>query len=120
MLRKSGKCPHCGKEFRISRRMLSIYIPAVFFILFLADFFLLGIPDMNLIFLISVTSAGIVIAYFLMPFAIKFTAISSKKEKIRPMSFQAQQKQEDRILKITQAPNDVCFLYKKYVLPALF
>ncbi len=81
MLRKSGKCPHCGKEFRISRRMLSIYIPAVFFILFLADFFLLGIPDMNLIFLISVTSAGIVIAYFLMPFAIKFTAISSKKGK---------------------------------------
>ncbi len=72
MMQKSGVCPHCKKKYRISRRGFAIFLPAALLALFLLNFLLLQIPDMNLIFLLAVTAAGVVCVSLLAPFALAY------------------------------------------------
>lgn len=72
MMQKTGVCPHCKKDYRISRRGFAFFIPVSLFILFLLNFLLLQIPDMNLFFLLAVTAAGVVAACLLAPFALSY------------------------------------------------
>jgi hypothetical protein len=69
---RTGVCPHCGKEFRVSRRGLAIFLPCAAAALIALNCGLLTIPDMNLLFLCAVTAAGVAGAYFLLPFAVRF------------------------------------------------
>ncbi|MCI1954783.1 MAG: hypothetical protein LKJ21_00190 [Oscillospiraceae bacterium] len=70
---KTGTCPHCGKRFRISAgRGLAALLPAALLVLFGVDWFLLCIPDMNLLYLLAVTAAGVAAAYFLIPYTVRY------------------------------------------------
>lgn len=72
MMQKSGVCPNCKKKYRISRRGFAIFLPVSLLALFLLNFLLLQIPDMNLIFLLAVTAAGVVCISLLAPFALAY------------------------------------------------
>lgn len=72
MTRRTGVCPHCGKKFCVSRRGFAVFLPCTAAALIALDFGLLMIPDMNLIFLSAVTVIGVVAAYLLLPFSVRF------------------------------------------------
>lgn len=70
--RKTGVCPHCGKEYRVSKRGFFVFLPLAALVLVALDFGLLSIPDMNMVFLCSVTVAGVVLAWLLLPFSVRY------------------------------------------------
>lgn len=71
--KKSGVCPHCGKTFRIySRAGRTVLYTVSAFLLIGVDFFLLGIPAMNLTFLLAVTIAGVVGVGLLNPYTVRY------------------------------------------------
>lgn len=69
---RTGVCPHCRKKYRISRVGTAIFLVCAVLVLIALNFALLSIPDMNIFFLCFITLAGVVIAYFLLPFSIRF------------------------------------------------
>ena len=69
---RTGVCPHCGKKYRVSRLGPAIFILCAAAALIAVDFRLLSIPDMNLPVLGVITVAGVVAAYFLLPFFVRF------------------------------------------------
>ena len=72
MERRTGVCPNCGKKYRVSRLGTAGFILCAAVLLIAVDFGLLSIPDMNLPVLCVITVAGVVAAYFLLPFFVRF------------------------------------------------
>jgi CXXC-20-CXXC protein len=82
----TGVCPHCGKPYRISRLARVVYILGALAILFLINYGLLFISDMNLPFMLAVTVLGVTAFYLLFPFSVRFRKAEpdkpqAKKEK---------------------------------------
>jgi hypothetical protein len=69
---RTGRCPHCGKEFRVSKRGFAVYLPCAAAVLVALDDALLAIADMNLIFLCAASVFGVVAAWLLLPFAVRY------------------------------------------------
>ncbi len=70
--RRSGVCPHCGKEYCVSHCGTAVFLLCAAALLVLLNFGLLSVPDMNLPFLCFVTAAGVAAAYFLLPLSVRF------------------------------------------------
>ncbi|MCI1966628.1 MAG: hypothetical protein LKJ17_10935 [Oscillospiraceae bacterium] len=69
----NGVCPHCGKTFRVYGRagkMILYLISAV--LLVGLNFFLISIPAMNLLFLLSVTALGVAAVRLLVPYTVRY------------------------------------------------
>lgn len=78
--RKTGKCPHCGKAFRVTFGTgMAVLISVALAALVGVNFFLLSIPDINLFYLLAVTAAGVVLTYFLIPYTVRYRVFLRKK-----------------------------------------
>jgi CXXC-20-CXXC protein len=70
---KTGVCPHCKKEFRITYRSRTalLFLFALLLIVGM-NWLFLTIPTMNLPFLMVITAIGILITYFLIPYTVQY------------------------------------------------
>lgn len=75
-----GTCPHCNKEFIIYKKYQIILFLCAFFIMIGFNWFLLSVPSMNIWYLLVFTVPGVVIAYFLIPFVIRYRPLEKKPE----------------------------------------
>lgn len=65
----SGTCPHCGKTFRTAGKpQRAVLFAAAALVMIFANYLLLEIPSMNLLFLTVTTAAGVVVTWLLIPF----------------------------------------------------
>lgn len=65
-------CPHCNNKIKIYRKFE--YAFGLFMVLALIglNWLFLTVPTMNLWFLLAVTAIGVVVLYFLLPYAVRF------------------------------------------------
>ena len=70
---KTGVCPHCNKEFQVSRRgSTALLLLIAFLIMVTVNWLLLTIPAINLPFLMVITAIGVMITYFLLPYTVRY------------------------------------------------
>lgn len=71
--RKTGTCPNCGREFRISGgKGRAVLFPVCALVLVGLDVLLLQVPSMNLTFLLAVTALGVGVALLLVPYTVRY------------------------------------------------
>lgn len=70
---RTGTCPNCGKTFRVAgKKNRALFFLIVALVLVGLNFLLMGIHSMNLSFLTVVTLLGVVAAWLLVPFTVRY------------------------------------------------
>jgi CXXC-20-CXXC protein len=70
---KTGICPHCKKEFRITRGgRTALLIAAAVLVIIAINWIFLTLPTVNLPFLLIITAIGVTITWFLIPFTVQY------------------------------------------------
>lgn len=71
--RKTGTCPNCGREFRVSggKRRIALFLVCALILTGL-DVLLLRIPSMNLTFLLAATALGVAGILLLVPYTVRY------------------------------------------------
>jgi transposase-like protein len=71
--RGTGKCPHCGKVFRISSgRGRAVLFSVTAAALVCLNLLLMQAPAVSMAFLLGVTAAGVVAAWLLLPYTARY------------------------------------------------
>lgn len=71
--RKTGTCPNCGREFRVSggKGRIALFLVCALILTGL-DVLLLRIPSMNLTFLLAATALGVAGILLLVPYTVRY------------------------------------------------
>lgn len=73
---KTGICPHCKKEFRITRGAKTVLLIVIAVLMIIAmNWLFLTIPSVNLLFLLIITAIGVIITWFLIPFTVQYKTL---------------------------------------------
>lgn len=78
---KTGTCTHCNKMFQIDRKYQYLLFFIAFFLLVAVNWIFLTAPAVNLVFLIAVTAPGVVAAWALVPFTVRYRKEKAPKNK---------------------------------------
>ncbi len=84
MFQKTGGCPHCENIFFISLARLPLMLLAAVLFLVGMNWLFLTLPTMNLLFLMIITAIGVVAAYYLTPFTVRYIKPKNLPEERKP------------------------------------
>lgn len=69
---KTKSCPHCNNTYKINSKYKYFLFLAAILLLVGVNWLFLTIPSMNLLFLTGITALGVIAAYFLIPYTIRY------------------------------------------------